>query len=469
MRFGLGSSRGRGPRQLMAAGACFALCGSLLAVAGLPALPAGAAVNGHCGDAIVETLHAGQSLRVGSTTSVHLQVFPESQNVTLASPVAVDFSHVGTYVTPASLPATKPVLAAGTRVNSYLIHGGLPAGHAALRMTATIGFSTDIVGVQILSATLVETSVHQVRFPGVDYPGLLPGLELAGSGRGDGVRLLNSRTLEVSTVVVGNVDEVRVLTQGTTSTASALNGYRMLAADGGVFDFGGQQFYGSTGGTVLNQPIVSGVNTCGNNGYWFVARDGGVFSYGDAPFFGSLGATPPATPVSAMAATPTGAGYYLATAGYAVYPFGDAQGFGDLRTKRLNAPLVGMAATSTGHGYWLLGRDGGIFSFGDAQFYGSTGALRLVSPVIGFSPTRDGHGYWLFAADGGIFSFGDAQFHGSVGGAVRANPIVGMRVTASGNGYWLTDSAGKIYPFGDATNSGDMSTVHLFRPMIGMM
>ena len=48
------------------------------------------------------------------------------------------------------------------------------------------------------------------------------------------------------------------------ATATALNGYRMLAADGGVFDFGGQQFYGSTGGRVLNQPIVAGVNTCGN-------------------------------------------------------------------------------------------------------------------------------------------------------------------------------------------------------------
>jgi hypothetical protein len=465
-RFGFWGSNSRGFRRFVASGAIVAVSGSLLAAAGLPA---GAAVNGHCGDVVVGTLRAGMSLVRGGTSSVHLQVYPELQDVTLGSSMAVDFSHVGVYVTPSSLPNPLPVVAAGVRVNSYLIHGDLPTGHAPQRMTATVGFSTDIIGVQILSSTLLETSASQVRFPGVSYPHALPGLEVASTGRGDGVRLLSPRTIEISTNVAGNVDETRVLTRGTASSATALNGYRMLAADGGVFDFGGQQFYGSTGGRVLNQPIVSGVNTCGNAGYWFVARDGGIFSYGDATFHGSLGATPPATPVTAMAATATGSGYYLATAGYAVYPFGDAPGFGDLRTKHLNAPLVGMAATPTGHGYWLLGRDGGIFSFGDAQFFGSTGALRLVSPVIGFSPTRDGQGYWLFAADGGIFSFGDAHFYGSAGGAVRTNPIVGMRVTASGNGYWLTDSAGKIYPFGDATSAGDMSNIRLFRPIIGMM
>jgi hypothetical protein len=31
--------------------------------------------------------------------------------------------------------------------------------------------------------------------------------------------------------------------------------------------------------------------TAVGKGYWFTASDGGVFSYGDAPFFGSLGGT----------------------------------------------------------------------------------------------------------------------------------------------------------------------------------
>jgi hypothetical protein len=437
--------------------------------------PAGAAVNGHCGDIVSGTLHTGQSLRQGNTTSSHLQVFNERQDVTLAAKVAVDLNQRGLYSTPASLPSSRPILQTGVVVNSYLIHGDLPNGALPHRFVSTIGFSSDIVGVQLRSATLGDASVGQLRFPGVTYATNFSGLELVASGHGDFVRLIDARTIEVSSSVAGEVDDVRVITHGSSSTASALAGYRILAADGGVFDFGGQQFFGSTGGRVLNQPIVSGVNTCGNAGYWFVARDGGVFSYGDAGFHGSLGGTTLTSPVVGLAATSTGGGYYLAQADGAVTPKGDASFFNnsaghkDATYLNLSAPIVGMATTPTAHGYWLLGRDGGIFSFGDAEFHGSTGALKLVSPVIGFSPTRDGHGYWLFAADGGIFTFGDAVFHGSVGGSIRTNPIVGMRVTASGNGYWLTDSAGKVYPFGDAVFAGDMSTVTLFRPMIGMM
>jgi hypothetical protein len=453
----------------VALGACLALSGSVLAVAAVAPAPAGAAVNGHCGDVVVAPLTRGTNLRVAGSTSTDLHVFPEAQDVTLAPSVAVDLTHPGLYSTPSSLAGKRAVLNAGTRVSSYLIHGDLPVSHPPERLTATVGFSSNIIGVQILSATLTATNVHQLRVPGVAYATKFSGLELSPTGDGDSVRVINQRTIEVSFAIAGQIDDTRVITQGTSSKASALNGYRLLASDGGVFDFGGQQFYGSTGGRVLNKPIVAGINTCGNAGYWFVASDGGVFSYGDAIFHGSLGATALATPVAAMAATPTGGGYYLATAGYAVYPFGDAAAHGDLRNKHLNAPLVAMAATPSGHGYWLLGRDGGIFSFGDAEFHGSTGALHLVSPVIGFAPTRDGHGYWLFASDGGIFSFGDAAFHGSAGGAVRTHPIVGMRVSPTGNGYWLTDSAGKIYAFGDAVAAGDLSNLTLFRPIIGMM
>jgi hypothetical protein len=34
-------------------------------------------------------------------------------------------------------------------------------------------------------------------------------------------------------------------------------GYWMVASDGGVFSFGDATFYGSTGGIVLNKPIVA--------------------------------------------------------------------------------------------------------------------------------------------------------------------------------------------------------------------
>ena len=34
------------------------------------------------------------------------------------------------------------------------------------------------------------------------------------------------------------------------------NGYRLVASDGGIFNYGDAQFYGSTGSLVLNKPVV---------------------------------------------------------------------------------------------------------------------------------------------------------------------------------------------------------------------
>lgn len=67
-------------------------------------------------------------------------------------------------------------------------------------------------------------------------------------------------------------------------------GYWEVAADGGVFAFGGAQFLGSMGGETLNKPIVGMTATPDGQGYWRVASDGGVFSFGDAQYYGSMGA-----------------------------------------------------------------------------------------------------------------------------------------------------------------------------------
>jgi hypothetical protein len=160
-------------------------------------------------------------------------------------------------------------------------------------------------------------------------------------------------------------------------------GYRFVASDGGVFDFGDAAFWGSTGGITLNKPVVGLANTVTGHGYWLVASDGGIFSFGDARFFGSTGGI------------------------------------------TLNKPIVGMAATPSGHGYWLVASDGGIFSFGDARFFGSTGGVTLNKPIVGMAATPDGKGYWLIASDGGVFSFGDAHFFGSTGGITLNKPIGG--------------------------------------------
>jgi SpoIID/LytB domain protein len=195
-------------------------------------------------------------------------------------------------------------------------------------------------------------------------------------------------------------------------SSGGVGGYWINAADGGIFSFGDAQFYGSTGGMHLNQPVVAMASTHDAAGYWEVASDGGVFSFGDAQFYGSTGSI------------------------------------------RLNKPMVGMAATPDGRGYWLVASDGGIFAYGDAQFYGSTGSLELNKPIIGMVPTHDGGGYWLIASDGGVFAFGDAGFFGSLGGAPPATALVGVAPTPDGGGYWVLGANGTVYGFGDAPQVG---------------
>ncbi|MHB1717300.1 MAG: hypothetical protein ACYCV5_08250, partial [Acidimicrobiales bacterium] len=66
---------------------------------------------------------------------------------------------------------------------------------------------------------------------------------------------------------------------------------------------GTAHFYGSMGGTHLNQPIVGMAPVPGGGGYWLVAADGGVFSFGTAHFYGSMGGTHLNQPVVGIAAS----------------------------------------------------------------------------------------------------------------------------------------------------------------------
>jgi hypothetical protein len=70
---------------------------------------------------------------------------------------------------------------------------------------------------------------------------------------------------------------------------AAVDGYRFVAADGGVFSYGGLPFCGSMGGRALDAPIVGMAATPDGGGYWEVAADGGIFAFGDATFAGSMG------------------------------------------------------------------------------------------------------------------------------------------------------------------------------------
>ena len=250
-------------------------------------------------------------------------------------------------------------------------------------------------------------------------------------------------------------------------SCSGGDGYRMAAADGGVFSFC-EPFYGSMGGHTLNQPIVGMAATPDGGGYWLVAADGGVFTFGDAGFYGSEGGTRLNRPIVGMAATPDGRGYWLVASDGGIFSFGDARFYGSTGNLRLNKPVVGMAATPGGGGYWLVASDGGIFSFGNAAFYGSEGGTRLNRPIVGMAATPGGGGYWLVASDGGIFTFGNAAFYGSAGSFDLDSPVVGVTASSDGGGYWLASADGSVYPFGDAAFEGSTGATPLVAPVVSI-
>jgi hypothetical protein len=243
--------------------------------------------------------------------------------------------------------------------------------------------------------------------------------------------------------------------------------YWLAASDGGIFSFGGAPYYGSTGGTVLNKPVVGMAATADGGGYYEVASDGGVFSYGDAVFYGSTGSIRLNQPIVGMAVTPSGHGYWLVASDGGIFSYGDATFYGSTGSIRLNKPVVGMAATSSGHGYWLVASDGGIFSYGDATFFGSTGSIVLNKPIVGMITGPSGGGYFLVASDGGIFSYGTAPFYGSLGGQALKHPIMAAAATPTDHGYWFTDSVGLVSNFGSANYYGS-APPNLFRPIVGM-
>ena len=253
---------------------------------------------------------------------------------------------------------------------------------------------------------------------------------------------------------------------GASGAASKAPGYALLGQDGGIFTFGGAQFFGSTGDQKLNQPVVGMAWTPTGKGYWVVARDGGIFTFGDAEFFGSTGGMTLNQPILGMESSPTGRGYWLVASDGGIFTFGDAGFFGSTGDRKLNAPVVGLGTTTSGKGYWLVASDGGIFTFGDADFFGSTGDQKLNEPVFDLGATAGDDGYWLVARDGGVFTFGDATFHGS--SASRGNPpVIGLDATGTDKGYWIANRGGVVSAFGDASHLGDLSGQRLNAPLVG--
>jgi len=219
-------------------------------------------------------------------------------------------------------------------------------------------------------------------------------------------------------------------------------GYWTVSADGTVTAVDGAPFLGDTytygitglsGPHPLNAPIVGMAPTANGQGYWLVAADGGVFNFGDASFHGSVytygitglsGPHPLNAPIVAIVPAPNGGGYLLIGADGGTFDFGTVGFYGSVYTygitglsgpHPLNAPIVGGELTPDGGGYYLVGADGGVFNFGDAHFSGSTydlgytglgGTNPLPAPITSFMESPTGTGYDVLAADGEVITLG---------------------------------------------------------------
>ena len=376
---------------------------------------------------------------------------------------------------PTAITVTTPDVTTGRTVSVSVTTTGTAGGTSATVAASTYTFlSPHVTSVVPFKGPTVGGGVVTIR--GTDFVGATS--VRFGSAESPAFRVTPSGSL-VAQVPPGpttgaTVDVIVTNPDGQSPAVPAdryvyaLPGYWMVASDGGIFNYGDAGFFGSHGGSALNQPVVGMAATPDGGGYWLVASDGGIFSYGDAAFYGSTGGMHLNRPVVGMAATPDGGGYWLVASDGGIFSYGDAAFYGSTGGMHLNRPVVGMAATPDGGGYWLVASDGGIFSYGDAAFYGSTGGMHLNRPVVGMAATPDGGGYWLVASDGGIFSYGDAAFYGSTGGMHLNRPVVGMASSLTGSGYWLVASDGGIFSYGDGSFFGSTGGIHLNQPVVGM-
>jgi hypothetical protein len=237
-------------------------------------------------------------------------------------------------------------------------------------------------------------------------------------------------------------------------------------------------------------PGAGGAKSAGTSyyGYRLVAADGGVFSFGDASYSGSCEQkTKPCGPrdkvtVSALASSPKAKGYWLAARSGAVYTFGGAHNYGSCpEDKRVcgtsRSPIVGMAAAANGKGYWLVAANGTVFAFGSATGHGSCATSvkacgKVHAAVVGMVATPDGKGYWLVEKTGKVVPFGDARAQSRCSTSAKScgqhlGVVTGIAAAATGQGYWLVNTAGRVYASGSAKFLGDVYTANAEKGLRG--
>ncbi len=171
-----------------------------------------------------------------------------------------------------------------------------PTATAGIR-SATVSFSppADGGGGAITGYTVTATDLTDVAHGGQTATGQQSPIMLSGLIGGDTYQFTVTATSALG------AGQPSVPSNPVVPIQPTVNGYWLVASDGGIFAFGDAGFYGSTGSLHLNQPVVGMAATPDGRGYWLVASDGGIFATGDATFFGSTGSLTLNRPVVGMA------------------------------------------------------------------------------------------------------------------------------------------------------------------------
>ena len=174
----------------------------------------------------------------------------------------------------------------------------------------------------------------------------------------------------------------------------------------GVFAYGDAPFYGSMGGTHLNEPIVgmAATPTPRATGSW---PDGGIFAYGDAGFYGSTGSIALNAPSSAWPrrTTARGTGSWRRTVGSSASATLVLRIGGELESagcRSRHGGLTGRQGLPHRHGERCRA------AYGDAQAFGGLSLDPTATQISAIIGNNQGTGYWLLDPQAWQYSFSTA-------------------------------------------------------------
>ena len=271
----------------------------------------------------------------------------------------------------------------GVGGDSFNTNPSLTLGFA-VRLTTTPLATTDRQGYCMLDASGRVYAFGDAAYLGDPFPAIAAAgttaVDLVPTATGDGYWVVDVLGHAYVFGDATRFGDVSFAGQPTVSLAAKGNGYIGFGGDLTATAWSATGSTTTSPGFVLNQPVVDAVPGPGTaGGTYAVAADGGVFAFGGVPFLGSMGGAALNQPVTGMATDPDGTGYWLVAADGGIFAF-DAPFLGSMGGVPLNQPVTDMVPWADG--YLLVGADGGIFTFGHGPFAGSLGDAPPTKPVV---------------------------------------------------------------------------------------